>query len=60
MILYITLSSPGFLIGKKGKNLIRLTEYLKSSIEFKDIKIKEDGILAHLYDFDIRGIKDDF
>lgn len=60
-VVIITLSRPGFLIGKKGENIIRLTEYLKKEFkDMKEIKIIEDNILCHLYDFDLRYYYNEF
>lgn len=57
-VVIITLSRPGLLIGKKGENITSLVEYLKKEFkDMKEIRIKEDNILYHLYAFDLRYLE---
>lgn len=61
-VVVLTLSRPGLFIGKKGQNIMALTKWLKEEFGesvIKEFKIKEDPIIDHLFDFDIRHIADD-
>lgn len=59
--LCITLGRPGIFIGKRGENIMAITNYLRKEFDsFKEIKLREDSVICHLYDFDMRYMDDDF
>ena len=47
----ITTSRPGILIGRKGEQINKLTEYLRKEFTFEKISITEDRVVSSLYDF---------
>jgi hypothetical protein len=54
-IVTITLYRPGLLIGKAGRNIDSLTEYIKQHVDFDftGIKLIENKLFSYLYTFQL-------